>query len=835
MPQLVAAAATAVNSWAAASGFVALTNATAWVAANAALVTTVATVAGSVAYSASQQRKLKKALGSLQGSQTVDQGRTIMLRDPTASWRVIYGECLVSGNIVFWHQGGNGYHYMVVVLAARECEELGEIRFNGEVVPLDGSGNATGAYAGYAQVRKFTGLAAGERDTTWESEISSKWTSAHVGKNIARLHIRLKWSSEIFPEGIPAVTCKVKGAKVYDPREGSHDPDDPSTWAYSTNSALCTADLLHDARFGKGVAWSRIREAELIEAANICEEQILLADGVTYENRYDANGTYLTSQDPLEGVLDLAGSMAGHVCDAGGLWTIRAGAWRTPVLTLGDGDMAGSFSCVPRASRQDTYNGVRGTYISETNDWAAADFPAVKNDTYMGWDGDVRLWKDIALPYTTSPAMAQRLAKIDLEVGRQQIIVTGDYMLKAMQCQPGDVIMLTRARLGWSDKYFEVTSWQLKLIQAGDGLGLVVALGLRETAEGVYDWNDGEETTVDLAPNTDLTDARTVATPTSLALDSASYTVIQPDGTVIPKIRASWDASTDQQVLSGGHVWVEYKQHSSGTWLVWSSSLDGSATEDYLTDVKAGVAYDVRVRFENVNGVKGAAASVTNHVVAGDTTAPAAPGTGTATASLEAITVDWPDNTEDDLDHYEVWRHTSNSSGSASKVADVRASRFVDTLVTAGTTYYYWKKAVDRSGNVSGFSSEVHAAPNAQAGGGAEVNNAGGSPTAVLGNSSYTSLVSLNKDVNGGAATIRIVYSLQNNSLVISDLIDLRVKRAGSTIYSVSIPVAPAGSVSDAIDFTDTPGAGNYTYEVEAKGDDPSSNVTAQVEITIIG
>ncbi len=53
---------------------------------------------------------------------------------------------------------------------------------------------------------------------------------------------------------------------------------------------------------------------------------------------------------------------------------------------------------------------------------------------------------------------------------------------------------------------------------------------------------------------------------------------------------------------------------------------------------------------------------------------------------------------------YEVWRHTSNSSGSASKVGNPLSSPYDDTTVVAGMTYYYWVKAKN-AGGTSGFSS----------------------------------------------------------------------------------------------------------------------------------
>lgn len=718
-------------------------------------------VASSIAYSASQQRKLRKALNSLQGSATtLDQSRSLMVRDPLAPRCNIYGQVPVSGSISFFHQASaNDYHYLVINLADHECEELGEIKIDNVVESFDGSGNATGTYAGFLQIRKFVGLAAGERDTVWESEIPTKWTADHLGKSQARLHIRITWDADKFPNGLPIITCMVKGKKLYDWRT--------STTVYSANSALVAADWLMDTRLGKSVALARILDAEMQEAANICDETMILAESVaagsfevgqvyaiesvgttdftaigasantigviftatgvgtgsgtanTTEKRYESSGVARADQDPNETFLELLNAMAGHACDTAGTWTIRAGAWRTPSFTFTDSDFVSSFKWQARQSLQDIYNGVRGTYLSPLNDWAPADFPVIKNDTYKAEDGGYRLWKDVAYNFTTSPARAQRLAKIDLEVGRQQILASVDTNLKGIQVQPGDVTSLTRANLGWSAKYFEVDSWGFKIVNADTPApSLACPLVFRETAEGVWDWNDGEETTVDLAANTNLYDPKVVATPTGLTLNSSSHTVIQPDGTVIPKLKVSWTAPTDQNVLSGGHVEIEYKRHADSTWLSWADNIDGSLTEDFLTDVKAGVAYDVRIRFRNVNGVRSSFATVTNHTVSGDGTTPAAPTSVVATGKLESIVVDWARNTEDQLWGYEVHRNTANDTSTATKIWEGLSNRFEDRFVAAATTYYYWIKARIRSGTTSAFSSVVSATRVEQSGGG---------------------------------------------------------------------------------------------------------------------
>jgi hypothetical protein len=101
--------------------------------------------------------------------------------------------------------------------------------------------------------------------------------------------------------------------------------------------------------------------------------------------------------------------------------------------------------------------------------------------------------------------------------------------------------------------------------------------------------------------------------------------------------------------------------------------------------------------------------------VAQDTTPPAIPtGLSAAIGTGKAVSLDWNDNTEPDFSEYGIYRKTSAvtpANANTDKIAEVRASRFVDTDVNIGTTYYYWLTAYDSVENVSGFTSYVQATP----------------------------------------------------------------------------------------------------------------------------
>lgn len=284
--------------------------------------------------------------------------------------------------------------------------------------------------------------------------------------------------------------------------------------------------------------------------------------------------------------------------------------------------------------------------------------------------------------------------------------------------------MITLSKFGWSAKVFEVIEWHF--VSDGNPPQLAIEMTMRETASSVYDWTvDDQENMADAAPTT-LPDPFTLSAPTNLTLTADGTTqLIQADGTALPRIKVAWSAPSEQFIQSGGQVIIEYKQGNATTYLTWSK-INGDQVIDYISsDVRIGTTYDVRIYGQSYFGVS------TSYVTAGvtvakDTTAPAAPTSLTASVGTgKAVSLDWDDNTEPDLSEYGVYRNTTGvtpANASTNKIAEVRASRFVDTEVSIGTTYWYWVNAYDALENVSGFSAAVTAVPTYVSGGSVDPN-----------------------------------------------------------------------------------------------------------------
>jgi hypothetical protein len=633
--------------------------------------------------------------------------RSQLVRNPISARTIVYGKCRVSGTIVYLSTTGtkNEFLHIVLTLAGHEVEAIDEVYFNDELVPLV-SNTPTGFYAGVARVNKKRGVPGDTADADLIADTASltdgKWTSDHKLSGIAYLYVRLTWDAEKFPSGIPNISAVIRGKKVLDPRT--------ATTAYSANAALCLRDYLTDTSLGMGMTAAEVDDTAFGVAATICEEQvqILPLSPTVYENRYEANGVIVTSASPDENIGKLLSAMGGLIAYTGGRIVPYASAYRIPTVTLTEKHFVGPLNVQTRTSARDRVNSVKGVYVSETNNWQVTDFPTISSATYVTADNNNVFFRDVVLPFTTSPSCAQRLAVLELRRAREEITFSARFRLEAMQVRAGDTVMITNEKLGWSSKVFEVMEWNF----ASDGTPpqVFVDMTLRETASSVYSWAVGDQIAVPDSPNTTLPDPFTLSAPTSLSLTADGTTqLVQADGTILPRIRVGWTPPAAEFIQSGGSVVIEYKPAASTTYLTWNT-VEGEQTEDFISsDVKIGTNYNVRIYGESYFGISTSylSASIT---VAQDTTPPATPTGLTAIAGTgQIISLDWNDNTDADLGEYGVYRNTSNDPGAATEIAQTRASRFVDVSLTLNQQYFYWVTAYDRIENQSAKSTGADA------------------------------------------------------------------------------------------------------------------------------
>jgi len=146
----------------------------------------------------------------------------------------------------------------------------------------------------------------------------------------------------------------------------------------------------------------------------------------------------------------------------------------------------------------------------------------------------------------------------------------------------------------------------------------------------------------------------------------------------------SWTATTLREKIAALWEWSSYSD----------SGLEAGETYYYVVTAQTG-------EDESKDSV---VVSATTLGGTPDTEPPSAPTLITATPiSSSSIALDWLDNSESDMSHYNVYRDdVLITSG-------VKSSEYDDTGLLPETTYYYRVRAVDTSGNESNLSNELSA------------------------------------------------------------------------------------------------------------------------------
>ncbi|MCU8068146.1 hypothetical protein [Shewanella sp. SM32] len=428
-----------------------------------------------------------------------------MLRSPVEPRRGIYGRAMVSGPLVFAEETGtdNAYLHLVIPLAGHRCDGIEKIYFGDEVAWSNGV--MSPKYATFARLKIHLG-----NQTTSDPNLTtecSQWTSAHVGFGVTYLYARLKFDTTVFPNGVPNIKALVRGKRIYDPRKPTHNWNDPATWEWSDNWALCCLDY-NRFESGVGAAAHEIDVSYFAAAANDSDQLVEYKTG-KFEKRYTCNGTYNQDVSPSSIMEKMLTAGAGMHVYVSGQYRLYAGVYQGPeVLVLTEDDAAGDIDVRPYTPRSDLCNAVRGTFVDPSNFYQPTDFPPYESSYYRAQDDGEYIDHDLDLPFTQSVWTAQRLGKLYLEQKRAGMQISMPVKMIGVAVSVGKVVGLSLPRLG-IDGTFQIVDWQFDY-------GKPVSLILVETSPELFDYAMGSYTERDLTPNVILPNPATVPTPVGL-------------------------------------------------------------------------------------------------------------------------------------------------------------------------------------------------------------------------------------------------------------------------------------------------------------------------------
>ena len=648
-------------------------------------------------------------------------GAKLSFRSPTAPRQIIYGKARVGATIVFVETTGTDNYllHMVMVFSGHEVEELVSVRFNdtnltSTTSTINGSTVHTVTNSKYVNSDNENKLTSGGALIRYTFEDGSQTaangfmaaqtslTTNHKFKDCSYLYVQMAYDAEAF-SGIPNISAVIKGKKCYDPRTGN------TVW--TDNPALHVRDYLSNTTYGLKATTSELNDANssggFWSAANICEQTVNLPDSAT-EQRYTGNGsTNMTARGDqvLEGLLS---SMSGKLTYTNGKFNVFPGTAQTPSLSITDTELLSPMEIITNSTTGDLYNSVKPIFVDASTNYTPTDAPIYENSTFLSEDtpsGESnsnyvkRLEPNLA--FTTTNTMAQRLGRIMLNDQRQTVGLSCLVSLKYMQLQPNDWVQITNSRLSYTNKNFQVVTTNLEK----DGVPIAATrLELREIDSSIYTFGTSDYGTMVSEGTSVGTGDLSVSPPSGLAV-SAELVVIGYD------LEVTWTNNSSDAVQG-----TEIKYGTSSGTYIGSVTAGKGQSKIIVPNLKANTTYYVSARHFSSNNVFSSFTSevTINTGSSSDIATPSAPSNLSVTTNKPLqIGVTWTSPSNTDTRAVKVYRKTSN-------VTPTDDTNLVETVacepgttqkvtygkedgLTAGTTYYFWVRAISFSEKHSAF------------------------------------------------------------------------------------------------------------------------------------
>lgn len=244
----------------------------------------------------------------------------------------------------------------------------------------------------------------------------------------------------------------------------SAQTNDPATWQWSDNPALCIRDLITHPTWGMKVPYALIDDASFAAAANFHFQPVIDKAGQSYPRYYLGGAFDLTDEpaDTLQGMLDACDGRL-YLTPEGKIG-ISGGAYVVPEVTLTDPKIISTGQIEVGSGKRATFNRLKISYVSPFHDYQVIEGDPWEDLAGQALSGEI-LESDFARQWVQNHSQLRRLAKIYTARKNPQYRITG--LVTDRSGLPAlfeDVIRLTLSRYG-IDAVFTVE----RAVAAGDG------------------------------------------------------------------------------------------------------------------------------------------------------------------------------------------------------------------------------------------------------------------------------------------------------------------------------------------------------------------------------
>lgn len=486
------------------------------------------------------------ALGALSRALTKKPGVSkppinVTVRNPVENRHMVFGTVRASGSFAFYDvssdpagsYGNNKWLWYVVVYAGHQCADIRDVWLDTNRISDaaigggDPAGGAvtTGLFANKLWIYKHLGGSTQTVDVPLDTAFP-QWTGAHRLRGCTYVVVKMERDDEKYPQGAPQnVTALVDGALLYDPRldsenggSGSHRRTNPTTWAFSRNSALAwrwvvSGGSVHNdsttrlIKYGLRESDDRIPDAYTAAAANICDESVAGANAPPSgaQPRYRCDLEVSTGETRREIIEHILATMAGSQVVVHGQHRVFAGAYDTPIHAFTELDLYGQLEVEDTVDHARRYNAVAAVFRDAGKDYVEQTTGFRTDAAYETQDGGKRIPIEIDLRGVSDLYQAQRLCEIKLRKSRMMRSVKLVGALNLLKVALNETLTYSHARYGWSGRVFRCLERQIEFNEEAGR----VSLTCQREDSAVY----ADMLTADYSTGTSTTDTFTNETP----------------------------------------------------------------------------------------------------------------------------------------------------------------------------------------------------------------------------------------------------------------------------------------------------------------------------------
>jgi hypothetical protein len=319
-----------------------------------------------------------------------------------------------------------------------------------------------------------------------EPGLAYTWDSNKLMSNCAFAIVKLVYNSDAGLTGIQQTRFQINN-----PRTAPGD---------------CFSDFLQSTRYGAGIPASQIDTTSLTALNAYCAGAFTYtsyAGGSSTITRFRFDGVLETSNTVMSNMQSMAAS-----CDCLLRYNELTAKWGvivqsptyTVAMAINDSNMVSALQINP-TDLSSTPNIIESKFAngSEKDTFASAVFSLAQTAPSLLYPNEPVNKQSVTLPLVNSDIRAQYIAQRLLKAGREDLIVKVSISFVGLQLEAGDIITLTSANYGWTNKLFRIS--QVTENFSDDGQ-ITASLTLIEFNATVYD--DVSITQFTPAPNTGI-------------------------------------------------------------------------------------------------------------------------------------------------------------------------------------------------------------------------------------------------------------------------------------------------------------------------------------------